>query len=105
MAFFGLSGATTRRPRTFLVAHDTAPVEPPVVEEVLAPPGVTVRRAVSYSQPDAALFVQVRYVVDNAHPEAVVYVQSGNRNPGPVIGFLDDLDSVVERMSVAGSAR
>lgn len=103
VAFFGLVGRDDDAATDFLAARETSPVEAPVVEQVPCPPGVAVRRAVSYAQPDTALFVQVRYVVDNDHPEAVVYVQSGGRNPGPVIGYLDDLDAVVQRMGVAGA--
>lgn len=103
VAFFGLVGRDDEAARDFLAAAETSPVEAPVVEQVLAQAGVSVRRAVSYGRPDTALFVQVRYVVDDAHPEAVVYVQSGGRGPGTVLDHLADLDAVVVRMGVAGA--
>lgn len=105
VAFFGLVGRDEEAADDFLAARETSPVETPLVEQVPAPPGVSVRRAVSYGRPDSALFVQVRYVVDSSHPDAVVYAQSGSRTPGAVIDHLDDLDAVVGRMSVAGAVR
>lgn len=77
----------------FLSVGDPSTVETPIVEDVPAPAGTTVRRAVSYSSDEAGLLVEVRYVVDTGDDEAVMLVLAGDRRPGAIVSVVDDLDA------------
>ncbi|HET6561428.1 MAG TPA: hypothetical protein VFG72_06105 [Marmoricola sp.] len=103
VASFGMvERGTPELLEAFLAAADSGPVERPVIEDVPAPAGVIVRRSLSYSQPDAGLFVEARYVIDNGHPAAVALLHAGERSPGAVVSALDDLDALALRMHVVG---
>ena len=88
----------------FLRSSDLGPVEPPVVEQLPAPAGSSIRRAITYSQPDAGVFVEVRYVVDTGHPEAVALLHAGSRSPAEVMAALEDLDAAAATLRVSSAA-
>lgn len=77
----------------FLSVGDATTVETPIVEDVTAPDGTTIRRAVSYSSDEGALLVEVRYIVDTGDDEAVLLLVAGDRRPGAIVAALDDLDA------------
>jgi hypothetical protein len=89
----------------FLAAEDSAPVEPPVVTQLEAGAGVSVRRSLAYSQQGRGLFVEARYVIDNGNPAAVVMVHAGDRSPASLIAALDDLDAAARCMRVVDGWR
>lgn len=79
----------------FLAVTDGDPVEAPVIEEVSAPTGTSIRRSITYGrdeiQPES-LLIEVRYVVDTGLPDAVAMVHAGAVSPGELMGVLRDLD-------------
>jgi hypothetical protein len=84
----------------FLQALDSEPVEAPTVEQLAASEGCSVRRTISYSQPDDTLLVEVRYVVDTGHPKVLARISGGGRAPGDLVAALDDLDAFALSMRV-----
>lgn len=94
VVYLGLVSRDAEAVEAFLRAEDSAAVEPPVITHLPAAPGVIARRSLAYSQVEGELFVQTRYVVDDADPEVVVCLQAGQRSPGRVVSALEDLDAL-----------
>lgn len=102
VASFGMSEAGDEAAyQEFLGAVDMDPVEPATVEEVAATGG-RARRALSYSQPDTALFVELRYLLEPADGDVVVLLTTGARDPAQVVAAQEELDVLVSRMRVLG---
>ncbi|MGL5810518.1 MAG: hypothetical protein ACRCYQ_11285 [Nocardioides sp.] len=110
VATFGLVERGTEQDLDgYLAAVDAAPVEAPVVETLVADPRRTVRRSFSYSSlagnapGDQGLVVELRYVVDDAHPELVALIHAADRSPGALVKTRDALDEVAGRMRIRPS--
>jgi hypothetical protein len=101
LASFGMveRSDAVREIEEFLSAVEEA-VETPIVEDVPGPDGLTIRRAVSYSDVEGGLLVQVRYVVDTGDDEVVLLVLAGARSPGAIVSALDDLDTFVRTAQI-----
>ena len=85
----------------FLGAYEMRPVEPAVVEELgTAGGGARIRRALSYSQPDEHLFVELRYLIEPADTDVVVLLTAGSRDPADLVAVQDELDELATRMRV-----
>ncbi|MDP9821382.1 hypothetical protein [Nocardioides massiliensis] len=85
----------------FLGAYEMRPVEPAVVEELgTAGGGPRIRRALSYSQPDEHLFVELRYLIEPADTDVVVLLTAGSRDPADLVAVQDELDELATRMRV-----
>ena len=88
----------------FLFVGDSNTVEKPIVEDVACPEGTNIRRAVSYSQDETALLVEVRYVIDTGDPEMMTIVHAANRGPGEIMGALTDLDVFARAVRITRAA-
>lgn len=85
----------------FLGAYEMRPVEPAVIEELGTPEGgARIRRALSYSQPDEHLFVELRYLIEPADTDVVVLLTAGSRDPADLVAVQDELDELATRMRV-----
>lgn len=85
----------------FLGAYEMRPVEPAVVEDLgTAGGGARIRRALSYSQPDEHLFVELRYLIEPADTDVVVLLTAGSRDPADLVAVQDELDELATRMRV-----
>jgi hypothetical protein len=101
VACFGLvERGTAREMEDFLAGGDAAPVEQPIIDVLEADRDRTVRRSQCYSQPDAGLVVELRYVVDDAHPDLVALIHVTDRSPGALAEARDDLDQMAHRMRI-----
>lgn len=89
----------------FLGALDSGPVEPAVIEDLGAPPGIRIRRGLAYSQPDTAVFVELRYLVQFNHTDEVVLLTVGARSPVQIAQAQPELDALVATMRLSTEDR
>ena len=79
----------------WLKADASAPVEPPIRDDLEAPAGTTLSRSLIYGQSSRqALAVSARYVVDTGHPEVIVLAHIASGSPADVLagcGPVEDL--------------
>lgn len=86
----------------WLAGEGSLTVEQPVVDELVAPPGTTVRRSLPYSlAEDRTLVVGARYVVDTGHPEVLVFAHTASGDPSDVLKAQDDIEKFLATVTVA----
>jgi len=88
----------------YLRSEEEAPVEPPVVEDVEAPGGRSIRRGIAYTSHPDGVVVGVRYVIENGVPDLLAVMQTATRRPGQLIEALDDFDDLARTVHVVASA-
>ena len=90
---------------TWLEAEDGLLVEKPVVDELVAPPGTTVRRSLPYSlSEDRTIVVGARYVVDTGHPDVFVFAHTASGEPRAVLEAQEDIEKFLATVRVVDRA-
>jgi hypothetical protein len=101
--FFGLVDATgePELAEQWLNAADAATVEPPVVDELDAPDGMSLRRSLVYSLDEAgAVVVGVRYVVSTGNPDGIVLAHAASDAPAEILSAREDIEALLRTVRI-----